>query len=110
MNMQRKLGLTAVLAVAVALGGCFGDDDDNNNNNTPAPPPSPTAGAAPILLTSPTQTDLGTTSATLAGYLNRLIAAAAADPTRADLTEPLDISGITLQTSDTDDSTDIASL
>ena len=104
MNMQRKLGLTAVLAAALALGGCFGDDDDNN---TPAPavPPSPTAGAAPILLTSPTPADLGTGSEGLVAYVQKLIAAAAADPTRADLTEPLDISGVTLQTNDTDEPT-----
>ena len=103
MNMQRKLGLVVVLAAAAALGGCFGDD----NNDTPAPvvPPSPTAGAAPVLLTSPVPADLGTTSDGLVAYLQKLIVAAAADPTRADLTEPLDISGVTLQTSDTDEPT-----
>ena len=92
MNMQRKLGLAAVLAAAVALGGCFGDDDDN----TPA--------SRPVLTTAPTPDDIGTSSDSLVAYVQRLIAA---DPTQADLAEPVDISGITLQTSDTEEPKDI---
>ena len=87
MNMQRKLGLASVLGVAVALGGCFGDDDD-----APAP--------RPVLTTAPTAGDIGTTSGDLVAYVQRLIAA---DPAQADLAEPVDISGITLQTSETDE-------
>ena len=91
MNMQRKLGLAAVLAAAVALGGCFGDDD-----NTPAP--------RPVLTTAPTPGDIGTTSGDLVAYVQRLIAA---DPAESDLAEPVDISGIDLQTSETDEPKDI---
>ena len=89
MNMQRKLGLAAVLGAAVALGGCFGDDD-----NTPAP--------RPVLTTAPMPADIGTTSGELVAYVQRLIDA---DPAQADLAEPLDISGVTLQTSETDEPT-----
>ena len=94
MNMQRKLGLAGVLGVAVALGGCFGDDD-----NTPAP--------RPVLTTAPTQDDIGGSSGTsgdLVAYVQRLIAA---DPAQADLAEPVDISGIDLKTADLEEPKDI---
>ena len=91
MNMQRKLGLAAVLAAAAALGGCFGDDDD-----APAP--------RPVLTTAPTPADIGTTSGDLVAYVQRLIGA---DPAQADLAEPVDISGIDLQTIDNEEPKDI---
>ena len=89
MNMQRKLGLTVVLAALAVFSGC-GDDDS---------PPS-----RPVLDTAPTPADIGTASGDLVAYVQRLIAA---DPAQADLAEPVDISGITLQTSETDLPTDI---
>ena len=89
MNMQRKLGLAVVLAAVVVFGGCGGDDS----------PPS-----RPVLDTAPTPADIGTASGDLIAYVQRLIAA---DPAQADLAEPVDISGITLQTSEADPPTDI---
>ena len=97
MNMQRKLGLAGVLGVAVALGGCFGDDDDE-------------APARPVLTTAPTQGDIGGspgnpgTSGDLVAYVQRLIGA---DSAEADLAEPVDISGIDPQTTDSEDPKDI---
>ena len=90
MNMQRKLGLAALLAAVAVFGGCGGDDD------APAP--------RPVLTTAPTPDDVGTTSGDLVAYVQRVIGA---DQAQADLAEPVDISGITLQTSDTDPPTDI---
>ena len=89
MNMQRKLGLTVVLAAVVIFGGC-GDDDS---------PPS-----RPVLTTAPTPADIGTASGDLVAYVQKLIDA---DPAQADLAEPVDISGVTLQTSEADPPTDI---
>ena len=91
MNMQRKLGLAAVLAAVAVFGGCGGDDDD-----APAP--------RPVLTTAPTPADVGTTSGDLVAYVQRVITA---DQAQADLAEAVDISGITLQTSETDPPTDI---
>ena len=90
MNMQRKLGLAVVLAAVAVFSGC-GDDDDS--------PPS-----RPVLTTAPTPADVGTTSGDLVAYVQRVIAA---DQAQADLAEPVDISAITLQTSETDPPTDI---
>ena len=89
MNTQRKLGLAAVLAAAAVLGACSSDDD------TPS---------RPVLTTAPTPADIGTSSDSLVAYLQRLIGA---DSTQADLAEPVDISGVDLQTSDTEDPKDI---
>ena len=90
MNRQRKLGFTVVLAAVAVFGGCGGDDDS---------PPS-----RPVLTTAPTPADIGTASGDLVAYVQRVIGA---DQAQADLAEPVDISGITLQTSDTDPPTDI---
>ena len=90
MNMQRKLGLAAVLAAAAALGACSGDDD-----NTPS---------RPVLTTAPTPADIGTSSDSLVAYVQRLIGA---DSAQADLAEPVDISGVDLQMSDTEEPKDI---
>ena len=89
MNMQRKLGLAVVLAAVAVFSGCGGDDS----------PPS-----RPVLDTAPTPADIGTTSGDLVAYVQRLLAV---DSAQAALAEPVDISGITLQTSDTDPPTDI---
>ena len=86
MNTQRKLGLAALLAAAGVLGACSGDNDD--------------APARPVLTTAPTPGDIGTSSGDLVAYVQRLIAA---DSAQADLAEPVDISGVTLQTSETDE-------
>ena len=91
MKMQRKLGLAAALGVAVVLGGCFGDDDNN-------------APSRPVLTTAPTPADIGTTSESLVAYVQRLVNS---DAAQADLAEPVDISGVDLQTSETDEPREI---
>ena len=90
MNTQRKLGLAMVLAAAAVLGACSGDDD-----NTPS---------RPVLTTAPTPADIGTSSDSLVAYVQRLIGA---DSAQADLAEPVDISGIDPQTTDTEEPKDI---
>ena len=88
MNMQRKLGLAAVLAAAAALGGCFGDDD-----YTPAPTP----------ITTTVPGSAGNSPADFNNAVTQLVNSA-----NVDLLEPSDISAVAASTTATDETSDPA--
>ena len=86
---MRIRAIFLVLAAGAGLAGCFG----GGNDETPMPP------AADPLATVPAAT--ATTVGATVDYLNQLASLNASAETR----EPIDLTGVTLATSDTDEPT-----
>ena len=89
MNMQRKLGLVAMLAAVAVFGGCSDDD------NTSAPAPTP--------ITTTVPGSAGNSPADFNNAVTQLVNSA-----NVDLLEPSDISAVAASTTATDETSDPA--